>query len=382
MEFRYCTICGERLVGKEIGDEGILPYCQSCQRPYFSIFNVSVLVAVMKDDKVLLIKQNYMSQNNWGLVAGYIQKGETAEETVIREVEEETGLKVREGKYIKSYFHVKNEMLMLGFLHRPHLAHLPVLLALPEVRPGFGADHARFIQQQLANEQIAGIKGLDVERSGAGHAGALRALEIAVQRVAQGQDDVCVVGGADSYLEADTLDWLDGERRLMRAEIRSGFAPGEGASMLAIASNAARASLGLPSLARIRSVATAQETRRADSDEGLLGEALTDAIARAGRALRARELFDDVYCDVNGERARTDDWGFALLRTSSMFRDGTAYTMSTAQCGDLGAASAAFNCALAAHAWQRGYAKGPTALVWGASWTGLRGAAVLEHSAG
>ena len=116
MEFRYCTICGERLVGKEIGDEGILPYCQSCWRPYFSIFNVSVLVAVMKDDKVLLIKQNYISQNNWVLVAGYIQKRETAEETVIREVEEETGLKVREGKYITSYFHEKDEMLMLGFL--------------------------------------------------------------------------------------------------------------------------------------------------------------------------------------------------------------------------------------------------------------------------
>ncbi|MFY9394505.1 MAG: NUDIX domain-containing protein [Halanaerobiales bacterium] len=116
MEFKYCTICGEKLIGKEIGDEGILPYCQSCQQPYFSIFNVSVLVAVMKDDKVLLIKQNYVSQNNWVLVAGYIQKGETAEETVFREVEEETGLKARECKYIESYFHVKNEMLMLGFL--------------------------------------------------------------------------------------------------------------------------------------------------------------------------------------------------------------------------------------------------------------------------
>ena len=116
MEFKYCTICGEKLIGKEISDEGILPYCQSCQRPYFSIFNVSVLVAVMKDDKVLLIKQNYISQNNWVLVAGYIQKGERQKKRSYREVEEETGLKVREGKYITSYFHEKNEMLMLGFL--------------------------------------------------------------------------------------------------------------------------------------------------------------------------------------------------------------------------------------------------------------------------
>jgi 3-oxoacyl-[acyl-carrier-protein] synthase-1 len=265
---------------------------------------------------------------------------------------------------------------------REYPARLPVLLALPEVRPGFGKDHARFVQQAIASDQLAGIAGLDVERSGEGHAGALRALELAVQRVASGQNELCVVGGADTYLDADTLDWLDADMRLLRDEIRSGFPPGEGASVLAVANNATRAALGLPSLARIRRVTTAHEKRRADSEEGLLGEALTEAISRAGEALRDHELFSDVYCDINGERDRTDDYGFALLRTSQLFRDGTAYTMSTTQCGDLGAASAAFHCLLATQAWQRGYARGPTALVWGASWTGLRGAAVLEQSAG
>jgi 3-oxoacyl-[acyl-carrier-protein] synthase-1 len=90
------------------------------------------------------------------------------------------------------------------------------------------------------------------------------------------------------------------------------------------------------------------------------------------------ELFHDVYCDVNGERVRTDDWGFALLRTNALFRDGTDYTMSVSECGDIGAATAGLSCILAAQAWQRGYAHGPLALVSGASWGGLRGAAVLE----
>jgi 3-oxoacyl-[acyl-carrier-protein] synthase-1 len=264
----------------------------------------------------------------------------------------------------------------------PYPDRIPVLLALPEVRPGFSADHARFIQQQLTADEFPGVAGLLVERGGEGHAGALRALETAGQRVASGQHELCIIGGADSYLEADTLDWLDADRRLLRAEIRSGFPPGEGASMLALASNSARRELGLPVLATVRSVATAHETRRADSQEGLLGEALTEAFTRAGRGLGPRELFQDIYCDINGERDRTDDYGFALLRTSQLFRDGTAYSMSTTQCGDLGAASAAFHCVLATRAWQRGYARGPTALVWGASWTGLRGAALLDQSAG
>ena len=266
--------------------------------------------------------------------------------------------------------------------HRPHPARIPVLLALPEARPGFSPDHARLVQQKLAAAPMAGVAGLDIECAGEGHAGALSALEVAVQRVGQGQHELCIVGGADSYLEADTLDWLDADRRLLRAEIRSGFPPGEGACMLAVARHGVRSALGLPSLARVRSIATAREKRRADSEEGLLGEALTEAIARAGQSLRPGELFQNVYCDINGERDRTDDWGFALLRTSQLFREGTDYSMSTTQCGDLGAASAAFHCALATQAWQRGYANGPTALVWGASWTGLRGAAVLEQSAG
>lgn len=263
-----------------------------------------------------------------------------------------------------------------------YAARVPVLLALPEVRPGFGAEHARFVEQKLEGDAFPGVAGLDVERTGEGHAGALRALEIAAQRVAQGQHELCIVGGADTYLEADTIDWLDADRRLLRAEIRSGFPPGEGAGMLALATNAARAALGLPSLAVIRSVGTAHEKRRADSQEGLLGDALTEVFSRAGQALRARELFQDVYCDINGERARTDDYGFALLRTSELFRDVTAYRMSTAQCGDLGAASAAFHCVLATQAWRRGHALGSTALVWGASWNGLRGAALLEQSGG
>ena len=63
------------------------------------------------------------------------------------------------------------------------------------------------------------------------------------------------------------------------------------------------------------------------------------AIDRAGTTLRMpAELFHDVYCDINGERDRTDDWGFALLRlTGNVPRWHGAYDGAT-QCGDMGAA--------------------------------------------
>lgn len=115
MEFIYCTACGEKLITKEIGDEGLLPFCPLCNKPFFDLFNTCVIVMVVKDDRVLLLKQNYVSEY-WVLVAGFIKKGETAEEAVAREVEEETGLKTKEHKYISSYFHEHSEALMLGYL--------------------------------------------------------------------------------------------------------------------------------------------------------------------------------------------------------------------------------------------------------------------------
>ena len=48
----------------------------------------------------------------------------------------------------------------------------------------------------------------------------------------------------------------------------------------------------------------------------------------------------------------------------------------------LGAATAALNCMLATQAWQRGYAMGPRALLWGGSWNGLRGTMLLEQGRG
>jgi 3-oxoacyl-[acyl-carrier-protein] synthase-1 len=98
--------------------------------------------------------------------------------------------------------------------------------------------------------------------------------------------------------------------------------------------------------------------------------------------LRREELLHDVYCDINGERSRTDDWGFAALRTGSLFRDPTAYRATASQLGDVGAAAAPLNCVLAIQAWRRAYAHGRNAIIWGASWRGLRGAAVLEQGAG
>lgn len=93
----------------------------------------------------------------------------------------------------------------------------------------------------------------------------------------------------------------------------------------------------------------------------------------------ATERVSDLYCDINDERVRTTDLGFALLRVGERFVDASSYTTSVGQIGDVGAATAPLNCVLAARAWARRYARGPLAIILGASWGGLRGAVVLRQ---
>lgn len=115
MLHNYCSVCGDKLIEKEIGDEGLLPFCSTCNIPFFDEFKTCVLVVAVNSNKVALLKQQYVS-DNWVLVAGYVKRGENAEETTKREVEEETGLDVKSVQYISSYYYKKRDILMLGFM--------------------------------------------------------------------------------------------------------------------------------------------------------------------------------------------------------------------------------------------------------------------------
>ena len=116
MRFTYCPHCGIKLMSKEIGDEGKIPYCESCNIPLWDMFTTSVIVAVVNEyEEIALLRQNYVSTTNYVCIAGIMKIGESAEETVIREVKEEIGQNVETLEYISSYPYEKKEMLMLGY---------------------------------------------------------------------------------------------------------------------------------------------------------------------------------------------------------------------------------------------------------------------------
>lgn len=114
---KYCPECATALILKPCADEGDVAFCENCQKFCFDLFPACVLVVLFSTDKqhICLLKQNYVHENFNVLIAGFVKKGETLEQTVIREIQEETGILVSEVCYSTSFFHEKSGALMAGF---------------------------------------------------------------------------------------------------------------------------------------------------------------------------------------------------------------------------------------------------------------------------
>lgn len=256
---------------------------------------------------------------------------------------------------------------------------VPLLLSTPEPRPGFAAVDEQHLERVLTRA-YGSLRIHSVRTASRGHAGGLEAIHQAAQLVSSTTHHACVVGGAESWLDPHALAWLSSRRRLPVADARSAFFPGEGACFALVLSHAARRSLGVPSLATIRGSGVATERSSLLSGLDNLAHGLTAAVRDACASLGgAAGLIDDIYCDLNGESYRAQEWGLAILRTHAWLRDPAGHITPADRWGDLGAATGTALAMLPIAAWQRGYDRGPLALLFAGSDAGRRAAVVLER---
>lgn len=109
---KFCGKCGtENQLSK---DERAL-FCPKCQKIVYPKIAPAVIVAVTNRDKILLTKYNGRVYTRYALIAGFAEIGETAEETVSREVMEEVGLKIKNIQYYKSQPWGVDGNILLGF---------------------------------------------------------------------------------------------------------------------------------------------------------------------------------------------------------------------------------------------------------------------------
>ncbi|MEG0615671.1 MAG: NUDIX domain-containing protein [Oscillospiraceae bacterium] len=135
MMFKFCPSCGAKLSLKKIGDEGDVPFCETCEKPLFDCFYTCVITAVINEfNEVALIRQSYGDTDRFVLVSGFMKADESAEEAVKREVKEELGLEVLAAKYIRSYPYPKRDNLMLGFVSKVNKANFKISCELSDAQ--------------------------------------------------------------------------------------------------------------------------------------------------------------------------------------------------------------------------------------------------------
>ena len=109
---RFCGRCGQETVHD--GEQRMLR-CPSCGNLIFPKIAPAVIVCVTDGDRILMSKYADRDYKKYALLAGFTEIGETAEETVAREVMEEVGLKVKNIRYYKSQPWGIDSNLLLGF---------------------------------------------------------------------------------------------------------------------------------------------------------------------------------------------------------------------------------------------------------------------------
>ena len=116
MEMNYCMDCGGKLEKRFHEGEGkLIPWCDSCKAWRYPIFNTAVSMVVMdeKKEKILLIRQ--YGRPAYVLVAGYVNRGEDAEDAAAREIREELDMTVSSLRFNHSHYFAPSNTLMLNF---------------------------------------------------------------------------------------------------------------------------------------------------------------------------------------------------------------------------------------------------------------------------
>lgn len=110
---RHCGACGTGLASTRAG---WLARCGGCGLEHYPRTDPAIIAAVTDGERLLLGRQATWAPRRWSVLAGFVEPGESLEQAVAREVHEETGVRVRECRYLASQPWPFPGALMLGFV--------------------------------------------------------------------------------------------------------------------------------------------------------------------------------------------------------------------------------------------------------------------------
>lgn len=95
----FCSSCGGKTT---CSDTETAKICLDCGRVIYPHTSPAVLVLIEHEDKVLLARSPYFRPGHYSVLAGFVEAGESLEQTLLREVKEEVGISIKNIRYFGS----------------------------------------------------------------------------------------------------------------------------------------------------------------------------------------------------------------------------------------------------------------------------------------
>lgn len=109
---QFCSRCGTKTLQKP-GERG--KECPDCGELFYPRISPAVIVLIRKGHEILLARSPNFPQCLYGLIAGFVEPGESAEAAVAREIREEVGIEVKNITYFGTQAWPFPNSLMIGF---------------------------------------------------------------------------------------------------------------------------------------------------------------------------------------------------------------------------------------------------------------------------
>ena len=109
----YCGRCGNQ-TNRQTRNKFV--FCSTCDSEKYPHIAPCIMVRIHRGDEILMARGVNFPPNRWGLIAGFVEIGETLEDAVAREVKEEVGLEIKSIRYWGSQpWTFPSTTLMVGF---------------------------------------------------------------------------------------------------------------------------------------------------------------------------------------------------------------------------------------------------------------------------
>lgn len=120
-EFHYCPVCSHRLDTVDLkASEPSRLVCRSCGFVFYLDPKVVVCAVLEMNARIALLRRSIPPRKGkWGLPGGYVDRGEPLESAVLREIEEECGVRARLKNLLGAYSYPGRRAVVIVYTARP-----------------------------------------------------------------------------------------------------------------------------------------------------------------------------------------------------------------------------------------------------------------------